>query len=40
MKACADHEGMLAFTVLILLVLLGPLAYLFGADSRVDDVRR
>jgi hypothetical protein len=30
----------LAFTVLILLLFLGPLSYFFGADSRVDDVRR
>jgi hypothetical protein len=35
-----DHESMLAFTVLMLLLFLGPLAYFFGADSRVDDFRR
>ncbi len=40
MDAVADHEVMLAFTVLMLLLFLGPLAYFFGADSRVDDIRR
>ncbi len=31
---------MLAFTVLMLLLFLGPLAYFFGVDSRADDFRR
>ncbi len=35
-----DHVVMLAFTVLMVLLFLGPLAYFFGADSRVDDFRR
>ena len=35
----ADSEGMeIAF--IILLVLVGPLALLFGADSRVDERKR
>lgn len=35
----ADAEGMeIAF--IILLVLVGPLALLFGADSRVDERKR
>ena len=40
MNGCTDHERMLAFTVVMLLVFLGPLAYFFGADSRVDEPRR
>jgi hypothetical protein len=31
---------MLYFTIFVLLALAGPLALLWGADSRVDDHRR
>jgi hypothetical protein len=34
------HEGMFALIFIALIVLLVPLAYLAGADSRVDDVAR
>lgn len=36
----ADHEAMTYVIVLILLVAVGPLAVLYGADSRLDDRRR
>ncbi len=35
----ADAEGM-AIAVITLLVLVGPLALLFGADSRIDERMR
>ena len=35
----ADHVHMVTF-LLLALVLLGPLAYFFGTDSRVDEVER
>ena len=35
-----DHGHMLPFMLLMLLALLGPLAYFFGADSRRDEPRR
>jgi hypothetical protein len=31
---------MLAFVLLSLLLILGPLAYFAGVDSRIDDVSR
>ncbi len=40
MDDLADHEGVIAFTVLMLLLFLGPLAYYLGVDSRTDDRRR
>ena len=40
MNTRRDDGVMLVFTLLMLLLVLGPLAYFFGADSRVDDVRR
>jgi hypothetical protein len=30
---------LIVFSLLVVLVLLGPLAYFFGADSRVDEPR-
>jgi hypothetical protein len=38
MESGADARGM--ELILIALVLIGPLALLFGADSRVDERRR
>jgi hypothetical protein len=34
------HEGMVGLIFIALIVLLVPLAYVAGADSRVDDVAR
>jgi hypothetical protein len=34
------HEGMFGLIFIALIVLLVPLAYVAGADSRVDDVAR
>jgi hypothetical protein len=34
------HEVMFALIVIAFIVLLAPLAYVAGADSRVDDVAR
>jgi hypothetical protein len=34
------HEGMVGLIFIALIVLLVPLAYLAGADSRVDEVAR
>jgi hypothetical protein len=34
------HEGMVGVIFIALIVLLVPLAYIAGADSRVDDVAR
>ena len=31
---------MVGFVIITLLLILGPLAYFAGADSRVDDVAR
>lgn len=39
MVAVSDHVVMATILILILLVL-GPLAYLLGADSRVDEHER
>ena len=39
-NASDDDGTMLAFALLMLLVLLGPLAMVFGADSRGDTHRR
>jgi hypothetical protein len=38
MENCADPEDM--EIILIALLLVGPLAVFFGADSRVDERRR
>lgn len=39
--AQARHaEGMELLLVLIFLVVVGPLAVLYGADSRIDEHRR
>jgi hypothetical protein len=32
--------AIIVFTLLLVLVLSGPLAYFFGADSRIDEHRR
>jgi hypothetical protein len=35
------HEGMFGYVLLTFLLVIGPLAYLAGVDSRVDeDARR
>ena len=34
------HEVMFAFILIALIVLVVPLAYLAGADSRIDEVAR
>lgn len=40
MKQVTDHVVMTYVLVLILLVAIGPLAVLYGADSRLDEPRR
>ena len=40
MKLDADHVDMALVLVLILLVVIGPLAVYYGADSRLDEPRR
>jgi hypothetical protein len=40
MDVIGHHEGMVGLIVIALIVLLVPLAYVAGADSRVDDVAR
>ncbi len=40
MAGGADHEAMAYFVLLLVLVAAGPLALLWGADSRTDDLRR
>jgi hypothetical protein len=37
--AAADHKSM-TLIVLLFIVVVGPLALLYGADSRIDDHRR
>ena len=34
------HHEVVIFYLILLLLILGPLAYLFGADSRVDEAER
>jgi hypothetical protein len=36
----ADHESMFGLLVIAFVLLVGPLAVYYGADSRVDDVAR
>lgn len=36
----AHHEGMLGFVLISLLVVIGPLAAIAGADSRIDEIGR
>ena len=33
----SDHVAMFGYVLLMLLLLVGPLAYVAGADSRIDD---
>ena len=40
MKQARHHEGMTALILFILIVAIGPLAVLYGADSRLDEPRR
>ncbi len=40
MKQVADHVDMAFVLVLIFLVVIGPLAVYYGADSRLDEPRR
>jgi hypothetical protein len=39
-ELAADDEGMFWYVVLAFIVLVGPLAYLYGADSRIDERAR
>ena len=36
----AHHSDMLGFVLITLLLIVGPLALLFGADSRLDETGR
>jgi hypothetical protein len=36
----ADHVAMFAYVFITLLVIVGPLAYLAGVDSRIDEKSR
>jgi hypothetical protein len=36
----SDHEGVFGLIIISLLLLVGPLAVVYGADSRIDDVAR
>lgn len=40
MKQDADHGDMAYVLVLVFLVVIGPLAVFYGADSRLDEPRR
>jgi hypothetical protein len=39
-KFLRDHEVMFGFFLIAAIVLLAPLAYFAGSDSRIDDVER
>ena len=39
MEKGADHLGM-GYVVIAFILLVGPLAVLVGAESRIDEVRR
>jgi hypothetical protein len=36
----AHHEAMFGYILITLLVIVGPLAYLAGVDSRIDERSR
>jgi hypothetical protein len=36
----ADHTCRMSMIVILFIVVVGPLALLYGADSRLDDRRR
>jgi hypothetical protein len=36
----ADHVPMFGYVLITLLVIVGPLAYLAGVDSRIDEKLR
>jgi hypothetical protein len=36
----ADHEHMFGLLVIAFVIVVGPLAIFYGADSRVDDIAR
>ena len=40
MKQADDHEDMELLLVLLFLVVIGPLAVVYGVDSRRDEPRR
>ena len=40
MKLMPHHVDMFGFVLLTFILVVGPLAYFAGADSRVDDVAR
>jgi hypothetical protein len=39
-KGRVHHEFMVGFLLVVAIVLLAPIAYFAGADSRVDEVER
>ena len=39
-EAQGHHEFMFGFFLVVAIVLLAPIAYFAGADSRVDEVER
>jgi hypothetical protein len=39
-KGAAHHESMFGFILIAAIVLLAPIAYFAGAESRVDEVER
>ena len=40
MEQVADHAPMTYVLILLVLVVIGPLAVFYGADSRLDEPRR
>jgi hypothetical protein len=40
MVKTVDNVGMFGLIVIAFVLLVGPLAVLFGADSRLDDIAR
>ena len=40
MKQAADHVHMIYVLVVLIVVVIGPLAVFYGADSRLDEPRR
>ena len=40
MKQATDHVHMIYVLVVLVVVVIGPLAVFYGADSRLDEPRR
>jgi hypothetical protein len=36
----ADHEDVFGYFLIAFIVIVGPLAYAYGVDSRIDDRAR